>query len=178
MYRVGIIGCGGITERRHGPTWSEMKAKATIVALSDVSEERLSLMGEKLNVTEEHRYIDYQQMLSKEKLDIVDIATPHGFHEELAVAAAEAGAHVVLEKPIARTVHEADRMIAAAAKKNVKLAVAHNQLFTPACRETVRIISEGVIGEPFLIRTEGLSSSHVVGRGKDQHWRATKAGGG
>lgn len=54
----------------------------------------------------------------------------------------------------------------------------HNQLFTPACRETVRIISEGVIGEPFLIRTEGLGRSHVVGRGKDQHWRTTQAGGG
>ena len=178
MFRVGIIGCGGITERRHGPIWSSMKGKAKIVALCDVSPERLSLMSEMLNVAEEHRYTDYQQMLAKENLDIVDIATSHGTHEELAVAATEVGAHVVLEKPIARTVEEADRMIAAAAKKNVKLAVAHNQLFTPACRETVRIISEGVIGEPFLIRTEGLSSSHVVGRGTDQHWRTTKAGGG
>ncbi len=178
MYRVGIIGCGGITERRHGPTWSAMKDKAMIVALSEVSLERLSLMGEKLNVTEEHRYTDYQQMLAKEKLDIVDIATPHGSHEELAVAAAEAGAHVVLDKPIASTVEEADRMIAAAAKNKVKLGVGHNQLFTPACRETLRIISEGVIGEPFLIRTEGLGGSHVVGRGANQHWRTTKSSGG
>jgi len=155
-----------------------MKDKAEIVALCDVSQERISLMGEKLNVSEEHRYTDYQEMLAKEELDIVDIATPHGFHEEPAVAAAESGAHVVLEKPIARTVEEADRMIAAAAKNNVKLAVAHNQLFTPACRETVRVISKGVIGEPFLIRTEGLGSKHVVGRGKDQDWRISQSGGG
>jgi len=178
MYRVAIIGCGGITERRHGPVWSAMKDKAKIVALCDVSPERISLMGETLNVTAEHRYTDYQQMLDKEELDIVDIATPHGFHEEPAVAAAQYGAHVVLEKPIARTVEEADRMIAVAAKNKVKLAVAHNQIFTPACRETLRIISEGVIGEPFLIRTEGIGSRHVVGRGKNQNWRITQAGGG
>jgi len=177
-YRIGIIGCGGITERRHGPVWSAMKDKAQIVALCDVSPERLSLMGEKLNVAKEHHYTDYQQMLAKEQLDIVDIATSHGTHEELAGTAAEAGVHVVLEKPIARTVEEADRMIAVAAKNKVKLGVAHNQLFTPACRETVRIISEGVIGEPFLIRTEGLGGSHVVGRGQNQHWRITQAGSG
>ena len=178
MYKVGIIGCGGITERRHGPVWSAMKDKAKIVALCDISSERLSLMGATLNVAEAHHYTDYQQMLAKEELDIVDIATSHGTHEDLAVAAAQAGAHVVLEKPIARTVEEADRMIAAAAKYKVKLGVAHNQLFSPACRETVRIISAGVIGEPFLIRTEGLSSRHVVGRGENQDWRTTIAGGG
>lgn len=178
MYKVAIIGCGGITERRHGPVWSAMKDKAKIVALCDVSPDRISLMGEKLNVSEEHRYTDYQQMLAQEELDIVDIATPHGFHEEPAVAAAEVGAHVVLEKPIARTVEEADRMIEAATKNNVKLAVGHNQLFTPACRETLRVISGGVIGEPFLIRTEGLGSKHVVGRGENQDWRISQAGGG
>jgi len=178
MMRFAILVCGGITERRHGPVLSSMKDKAEIVALCDVSEERLSLMGEKLDITEEHRYTDYQQMLAKESLDIVDITTPHGTHAELAIAAAETGAHVVIEKPIAHTVKEADRMIEAAKKNNIKLGVVHNQLFTPACRETLKVISEGVIGEPFLIRTEGLGGGYVVGRGKNRHWRATKAGGG
>lgn len=59
-------------------------------------------------------------MLAKESFDIVDITTLHGTHAELAIAAAETGAHVVIEKPIARTVKEADRMIEAAKKNNIK----------------------------------------------------------
>ena len=178
MLRTAIVGCGGITERRHGPVLSRLSDEVQIVALADLSEERLALMGEKLNVPAEARYTDYERMLEQEELDLVDIATPHGVHAEQAVAAAQAGAHVLIEKPIARTVEEADRMIAAAAEGDVKLCVLHNQLLAPATQKVLELIGEGAIGETFLIRTEGFSGRSVVGRGMDRDWRASAAGGG
>jgi len=178
MFRTAIIGCGGITERRHGPVLSRMTDRVQLVALADLSEERLALMGDKLGVPPERRYTDWEQMLAREELDLVDIATPHGVHAEQAIAAAQAGAHVLIEKPIARTVDEADRMISAAEDAGVRLCVLHNQLFAPATQKTLELIGEGAIGEPFLFRSEGIGGSHVAGRGVGRDWRATAEGGG
>jgi len=177
MYRVGVIGCGGITERRHAPTFCAVE-RTQLAALADLSPERLELLGEKHGVGPEHRYTDYQEMLEREKLDLVSIATPHQFHEEQAIAAAQAGAHVVLEKPIARTVAEVDRMARAADEAGVKLTVAHNQLFLPQVMESVRLLASGELGWPFLVRTEGIGGSTVWGRGVMQDWRTRKEAGG
>ncbi len=177
MYRVGIIGCGGITERRHAPTFSALE-RTELVALADLSEERLELLGERHGVGPEHRYTDYQRMLEREELDLVSIATPHSAHEEQAIAAAQSGVHVVLEKPIARTVEEVDRMARAAEEAGVRLTVAHNQLYLPQVLESVRLLRSGELGRAFLVRSEGLSGSTVWGRGVMQDWRTKKEAGG
>ena len=178
MLRAGIIGCGGITERRHGPVLAGMPSRVTVVAVADVSEERLALMGERLNVGPDHRFRDYEAMLGAEALDLVHICTPHHLHEPQAVAAMQAGADVMLEKPIATTLNEADRIIAAAGETGRRLTVSHNQLFTPVHRAATGHIAAGDIGDVFLIRSEGLSPSHVVGRGADAHWRTSPVAGG
>ena len=179
MLRAGIIGCGGITERRHGPVLAGMKGRVEVVGLADLAEERGGLMGEKLGIGTEHLYGDWEEMLNREELDLVHICTPHHLHEPQAIAALEAGAHVFLEKPMSTSLEEADRMIAAAEAAGRKMTEGHNQQFSAAHRAAMEQIGAGVIGRVFLVRAEGFSPSHVVGRGVDQHWRTqAKAGGG
>ena len=180
MLRAGIIGCGGITERRHGPMLASLSDRVTVVALADLAQERLDLMGGKLGVASENLYTDWEQMLAQEKLDLVHICTPHHLHEPQAIAAMEAGAHVFLEKPIATRLEEVDRMIAASERTGRKMTVGHNQLFSAGHRAAMEQIQAGAIGSVFLVRTEGLGGSHVVGRGVSQQWRtqATAGGGG
>ncbi len=179
MLRAGIIGCGGITERRHGPVLASLAGRVTVVALADLAEERLELMGGKLGVTSESLYADWEQMLTNEELDLVHICTPHHLHEPQAIAAMESGAHVFLEKPIATCLEEVDRMIATSARTGRKMTVGHNQLFSAGHRAAMKQIQAGAIGSVFLVRTEGLGGSHVVGRGISRGWRTeAKAGGG
>ena len=179
MLRAGIIGCGGITERRHGPMLARLSDRVTVTALADLAQERLDLMSGKLGVVSENLYTDWEEMLAKEDLDLVHICTPHHLHEPQAIAAMESGAHVFLEKPIATRLEEVDRMIAASKRTGRKMTVGHNQLFSAAHRAAMEQIQAGAIGSVFLVRTEGLSGSHVVGRGISQQWRTqSKAGGG
>lgn len=179
MLRAGIIGCGGITERRHGPMLASLSDRVTVTALADLAEERLGLMGEQLGVGSEHRYTDWERMLTDEALDLVHICTPHHLHAPQAIGAMEAGAHVFLEKPVATRLEEVDQMIAASVRTGRKMTVGHNQLFSAGHRAAMEQIEAGAIGSVFLVRTEGFGGSHVVGRGISQQWRTqADAGGG
>lgn len=178
MLRAGIIGCGGITERRHAPVLAGLSNLVSISAISDVSEDRLNLIGEKYGVTKDHRYLDYESMLKTEALDFVHICTPHHLHQPQAVAAMEAGADVLLEKPIATDLDEADRIMSAAVRTGRRLTVSHNQLFRPLHQAVLACLLSGDIGRTFLVRSEGLSPKHVVGRGQDQNWRTSPTAGG
>lgn len=177
MLRAGIIGCGGIAERRHGPVLAALEG-VELAALADVSEERLAVLGERHGVGPGRRFTDYEKMLTTVDLDLVHVCTPHDQHEAQAVAAMEAGAHVLLEKPIATTVAEAERMMAAAARTGCKLTVSHNQLFSVAHVAATARIAAGDVGEVFLVRSEGFSPSHVTGRGANRDWRTQSVAGG
>ena len=121
MLRTGFIGCGGIVERRHAPGFKARSDRAPVVAIADLSEERLRVVGEMLGVAPDHRYTDAQRMLEREELDLVDITSPHGLHAEHVIAAAQAGCHVLIEKPIARTPDEARQAIRETHERGVKL---------------------------------------------------------
>lgn len=177
MLRAGIIGCGGITERRHAPVLHGL-AGVELVALADVTPERLQLLGERHGVSADGQFTDYETMLAKSELDIVHVCTPHDMHEAQATAAMEAGCHVLLEKPIATSAQEADRMEAVAARTGRKLTVSHNQKFCAAHEATMARIAAGDVGDVFLVRTEGFSPKHVSGRGANQDWRTQSAAGG
>ena len=178
MLRVGIIGCGGITERRHGPVLERLDKQVKVAALADLSPVRTALMGEKLGVDKAHQYQDWEAMLREEELDLVHICTPHNVHEPQAIAAMQAGAHVLMEKPISTTIEEANRIIAAAQATGRKLTISHNQRFSPAALAAQKDIEQGMIGTVFLVRTEAMGRSHVVGRGINQDWRTSASAGG
>jgi len=106
-------------------------------------------------------YSDYHDMLEKAELDVVDVCVPNFLHKEVTVAAAESGRHVITEKPMATTLEDADAMLEACAKNNVKLMYAEDWIFAPALQRARKICAEGAIGEILYIKAkETHSGSH------------------
>lgn len=127
MLKVGIVGVGGISGA-HIPAWEEMK-EAELVAMCDVRPERMEAFPEK------HRYTDFDEMLEKEELDILDICLPTYLHADYAVKALEKGINVLCEKPISLDRANVDCVYGAAKKNGVRFMIAHVLRFWPEfCR--------------------------------------------
>jgi predicted dehydrogenase len=89
-----------------------------------------------LNLSSGRKYLpEPEHIFDSEKVDIVFITTPHAFHEEIAVAAAKAGKHIIIEKPIARNLHEIKRIATAVSKYKVRCTVAENYMFKSLCQK-------------------------------------------
>jgi predicted dehydrogenase len=129
-FGVGIIGCGGISSR-HAEAYRMFANDCDIVAVSDVSEESARRLMEKFEVTQ--WYPNWRELLANERIDVVSVCTPHFLHAPMTVAAAQAGKHVICEKPMAMTVGEAHEMIEACKEHKVKLSVG-SERFNPRHR--------------------------------------------
>ena len=154
--RVGIVGCGLVANEVHIPTWLRIK-DVEIVAVCDRDENRAEETAKRFRIRKFYR--DFPSMLKMEKIDIVDICTPVRTHASLSVEAMNAGCHILVEKPMATSVSDADKMVAASKKNNVKLCVIHNSLFNPVVQKAKRLFKEGVIGD--LI---GVEARYLVRR--------------
>ncbi len=145
MLRIAIIGVGW-AGTRHVEAIRELGRNVTVHCLVDSDAEHLRTKAEELGV--QRTYQDIGDALADPEVDAVSICLPHSLHCEVALAAARAGKHVLVEKPMALTVEEATRMIEAAEAAEVKLYVAENVAYSPMStflRETVR--SGSYIGE-------------------------------
>lgn len=151
---VALIGCGFIGEV-HARSWSKVKG-AKLVAAVDIIEGRAKKLAEDYNIP--HRLTDYTKVLDMKEVDIVDVCTPTYTHKEIAVAAAKSGKHVLVEKPIALRLRDADEMIQAAKSAGVKFMVAHVLRFWPEYVEAKRIVDSGALGEPRIARAYRQSS--------------------
>jgi UDP-N-acetyl-2-amino-2-deoxyglucuronate dehydrogenase len=146
-YRVGIIACGGIA-RSHARGWSQA-SNVEIAALADSNPEALADFGETFDVAPEHRYPDYRIMLEKEHPDILSVCSWHGQHAEMTIAAAARKPKVILcEKPMATSLGEADAMLTACRRNDVRLAIGHMRRFYRGWEEARRLVAEGAIGTP------------------------------
>ncbi|MGE5605423.1 MAG: Gfo/Idh/MocA family protein [Bacteroidota bacterium] len=127
--RFGIIGCGRIAHA-HLQAIQYLDEQAEIKALSDVSLERMQEFGEKIGV--DNYFTDYHVLLNQSNIDAVVICLPHHLHHEATVAAARAGKHILLEKPMALTAQEALEMVQFAQKHKVNLMVGQSRRFSDA----------------------------------------------
>lgn len=143
--KVGIVGCGGVATMRHIPAFMRLKSRVNIQAVCDKNESLAKEAANRYHIPE--AYSDFSHMLSKERLDIVDICTPPQIHTPLTLEAIENSCHVILEKPMALKTSDCDEMINASHKHNVKLCVVHNQLFYPPIIRARRLVGEGAIGD-------------------------------
>jgi len=100
----------------------------------------------------EKAYRNYADLLADPEVDLVEVLTPHACHESMVVAAARAGKHVSVQKPMCITLGEADRMIAAAREAGVKFKVFENFVFYPPYVKAKELIAAGEIGEPLNVR--------------------------
>lgn len=150
-YRVGIIGCGGMGTYL-ASTFQQLP-QAEVVALAEVDEQRLAQVGKQLQV--KALYTDYRIMLEKERLNVVVIATHAPDHCAPTIAAAALGCHILCEKPMATSLEECDRMIAACERAKVQLAVHQQFSFGAAAQKLKALVSKGMIGALRMMRMWG-----------------------
>lgn len=143
--RVGLIGAGTIAFSAHLPAIRTLHDSLELVAVADIRVENAERAAREFGA--ESHYADYRELLAREDLDIVDICTPEFLHAEQVEAAAAAGVHIICEKPMASTIAEADRMIAASERAGVRLMIAHSRRFTGRYRQIRAAIDRGEIGE-------------------------------
>ena len=145
--KYALIGCGRIAT-------NHMKAavnnKLEIVAVCDLIPEKMETILEKHNLQDNKnikRYTDYREMIKSEKPELVSIATESGAHGEIALACIDAGINVIIEKPMAMSIEEADRIISLAEEKHVKVSACHQNRFNVAVQELRKALETGRFGK-------------------------------
>ncbi|MCZ7585567.1 MAG: Gfo/Idh/MocA family oxidoreductase [Deltaproteobacteria bacterium] len=146
--RVGLVGCGRIADL-HAAAYRD-EPNAEIVAVCDASTAVLEQRAEEWGVARTYERLD--DLLGDPEVDLIEVLTPHHLHREMVVAAAKAGKHVSVQKPMALDPAECDEMITAALYAGVQLRVYENFVFYPPFAMARRVIEEGEIGEILSVR--------------------------
>ena len=139
---VGVIGVGAMGEN-HVRVYHKME-EANLIAVSDVSERALKKIEKKYGAK---GYTEYDDLLNDPDIEVVSVCVPTTFHHDVVMEAIKHKKHVLVEKPIAFTLNEAEEMIAAAKEAGVILATGHVERFNPAVRKAKELIDDGVIGD-------------------------------
>jgi predicted dehydrogenase len=163
--RVAVIGRTGRGDYGHGidTVWVSVP-ETKVVAVADDDKMGLAKAAERLKV--DKTYTDYRRMLDEVKPDIVAIAPRWtDQHRDMAVAAAERGIHAYIEKPLCRTLAEADEIIAACDKTHARIAVAHQTRYSPKLDVVRQLIADGKIGRVLEYRGRGKEDQR--GGGED-----------
>ena len=139
---VGVIGVGAMGEN-HVRVYHKME-EANLMGVSDVSERALKKIEKKYGAK---GYTDYCELLANPEIEVVSVCVPTTFHHDVVMEAIRHKKHVLVEKPIAFTLTEAEEMIAAAKEAGVILATGHVERFNPAVQKAKELIDDGVIGD-------------------------------
>ena len=150
--RAGVIGVG-MMGLHHVRVWDESVDGVSLVAVADPNAEAARSA---VQARSARPFDDPDRMLAESGLDLVSVVAPTGLHVPVTLAALEAGAHVLVEKPIAATHDEAAEMIAAAASAGRMLTVGHIERFNPAILELKRRLEAGELGRIFQVSATRL----------------------
>lgn len=162
--RVAVIGCGSIAKHRHLIEYNN-NPHVEIVAVCDINEARVKETAEKYHAK---AYTSYEALLESENIDAVSVCLPNYLHAPVSIAALNAGAHVLCEKPMATSREEAEQMIEAAERNNKKLMIGHNQRFVSSHQKARKLIEQGEVGKIYSFRTS-------FGHGGPEGWSADGA---
>ena len=163
----GIIGCGVIAPW-HADSVVDSRF-ADLVAVCDIDMPKGEAFAEKYGTA---FYEDYRQMLHQSGIDAVSICTPSGLHSEMTITAAEAGIHVLCEKPMAITVPQIDAMIAAAEKADIKLEVIFQRRTYETTQRVRKAVQAGILGQ-MTLGDAYLKYYRSPDYYKSADWRAT-----
>ena len=174
IMRVGIIGAGAISQRGHIPGY-RATPDVEVVALCDINEQRVRQVAEEMEIP--RTYTDYEQMLAAEDLDLVSVCSPNTYHATMAIAALEAGAHVLCEKPMALAFDDAQAMVETARRAGRSLTIGHHMRHQPMMMAAKESIAKGELGRIYYAKASYLRRSGIPGYGS---WFTNKdlAGGG
>ena len=143
--RFGLIGIGAIAPRH--VTAIQQTPGASLLAVCSRNESKGKAFAQENRAD---YYADYQDLLRRADINAVAVTLPHHLHEQVALEAAAAGKHIMMEKPLAITVEECDRMIAACDKADVALATCFQSRYEPLARKLQGELSVGKLGRPLL----------------------------
>jgi predicted dehydrogenase len=146
--RYAVVGLGHIAQAAVLPAFQHATKNSTLTALVSDDPEKLRTLGKRYRVEHTYSYEEYADCLHSGNIDAVYITLPNDMHRDYTVAAAQAGIHVLCEKPMALTEAECEEMIRACADNNVKLMIAYRLHFERANLEAIRIAKSGTIGNP------------------------------
>lgn len=173
--KIGMIGAGGVA-RVHALEYDENK-ETELIAIADIDDKAKEEFVRTFSVKKV--VSDYREILKDTSIDVIDICLPHFLHKEVTVAALKAGKDMILEKPIASTLDDADEMIETAAREGRQFFVALNQRFLPAHQKLKEMLERGDCGKPFLAL--GIIIGDELARmNRRDNWKGSwdKAGGG
>ncbi len=168
--RVGIIG-SAFSSNIHAEAFQEV-AGAVLVAACSPNQAHVEEFARKWKIPA--TATDYRKLLDRKDIDVVVVGIPNDLHREVVVAAAKAGKHVILEKPLAHTLKDADEMLSACKKNKVKLMYAETICFSPKYVRAKKLVDEGAIGKLYMVKQgEKHSGPH-----SDWFYDIKRSGGG
>ena len=170
---VAVIGCGYVAND-HLKAWRKVHS-ARVVAVSDLNETLAKSTAEIWIIP--HYYTSLSELIELGNIDLVDICTPPQTHRALAVQAMKAGFNVVIEKPMAMTVRDAEEIVKCQKTTGVKAGVIHNWLFEPTVLEADSFVKKGYLGEVFNVKIDVLSTKEDSMVANERHWCHSLPGG-
>ena len=165
--KIGLAGTGTIS-RAHKGAFQEFPDDVQLTAICDIREDAARAYADEMGV--EAVYTDFEQMLREADIDAVDICTVHATHRDLAVAAARANKHILLEKPMATSLEECRDIIGAAEDAGVTFMVAQMLRFLPEYQEAKRIIESGEVGTIWSARSDSWYPAALTGSFHGDNW--------
>ncbi len=169
--RLGFVGCGRISQK-HFEALKDLKDEVEVVAVVDQQIERAEKNAAEFGA---QSYSEIAEMLAAQKPDIVTVATPNGFHPKHVMQVAQAGCHVITEKPMAIKWEDGLRMKQECDKEGVKLFVIHQNRFNDTVQSLWRAISEGRFGKIYMITSNVFWQRPQEYYEKDATWHGTKS---
>lgn len=169
-FGVGVVGCGLIGQKRA----KALGIGGRLLACADIDVSRAENLAKS---SEAKVFADWRELVSSPEIDVVIVATLHDSLAEITLAAVEAGKHVLVEKPAARSAAELELVMTAAEKHSVKLHVGFNHRYHRALRKAKEIADSGALGELMFVRARYGHGGRI---GYDKEWRAKPelSGGG
>src|SRR6476660_6916240 len=169
--KIAILGAGFISEI-HCESYHRFVPNAEVVAVYTRNAEKAQSFAQKHHIPQ--WYDDLDAIIKLSGADVIDICLPNYLHAEATLKAAAAGKHIIIEKPLAVTLKEADEMIAACQKAGVKLMYAEELCFAPKYERVRKLVSENAVGPLYMLKqSEKHSGPH-----SDWFYDVNQSGGG
>jgi predicted dehydrogenase len=143
VVRLGLIGCGNVTENRHLPALKQVKG-IEVVAVADTDNNQLNKVADRFYIKK--RFVGLSHLLDDPDVEAVGIITPVQFHSEMAMEVLSAGKHLFLEKPLALRLNQADQLVEKAAQTQCTAMLGYNLRWHPFVRQAREIIKNGSLG--------------------------------
>lgn len=153
--KAAIIGCGGIANGKHMPSLKTV-AGVDQVAFCDIIPAKAEKAAKEFGVAGAKVYTDYRDLLTKGGVDVVHVCTPNISHDEITIAALEAGCHVMCEKPMAKTAKGARAMVEAAKRTGKKLTIGYQSRHRADSQYLKKLVEQGELGEVYFAKAHAI----------------------